>query len=135
MTAALQPVRLINGAEEPAALVAIIMMSLKRIFEEANGTDPMKAMSAILSLYDLKMLCLGQDPAYTDECRGCFGNNRKRLLDLSLVEGEETGPLRVNRQIRNIVDSALNVDMSTFSVTLDDPVDRDGLHPPGGSLE
>lgn len=130
MSDALKPVRLVSGATEPAALVAVVLMSLRGLFDEIDGGDPLKSLPAMLALYDLKMLCLGGDPSYTGDCRGCFGPNRKRLLDLNLVEGGETGPLRVNRQVRNVVDSALNVDMATMVISLSDPIDRDGLHPP-----
>jgi len=81
------PVRLVNGSVEALNLVNVVLMSLKRLFEEMEGSDPAKAMGAMLALYDLKMLCLGDDqlPGQASGARGIRG--RAALL-LDFIERE-----------------------------------------------
>lgn len=106
-----------EGSREVKPVVLTTMMAIKSLFKQAD-----EEMSALLAIYDLYQIAKAEDPNYTGDCQGCFAGNRKKLLDLKLVDGGSTGPLRMHSSIRNVVVSALTLGADRLSVELNSPV-------------
>lgn len=116
-----EEVTLSDGSRQPRVLVTVLMMALRGLYDKATAGD-LEAMPYILALYDLTEICKGVAREYTGECTGCFGRNRKVLLDAALVEGGERGPLTVRDEVRRVVNCALTFNMQAMSVRLQSPV-------------
>lgn len=89
--------KLKNGSEEPAPLVAVTVLSLKKLFESDDMTD-------MLALYDLARGA--KDRSYD------MSFTSKRLRDLGLLD--HAG--RMHDSIRNIAVSALTVEGDTVKL-------------------
>lgn len=89
-------VKLKNGSEEAKPLVAVLMMTLRRLFEEAPT-----------AAYDLVQMC-------RDKTARPWGNNGQVLEEMGLVENG-----RVGTSVRNVVLSAVSGD--GLAMTLSSP--------------
>jgi len=90
----MRTVRLKNGAEEAKPLVGVTMMSLQKL----EQTNP-------IAFYELVMKC-------KDDGHELFGNTGDVLQSLALIQDKRG---QVHNSIKNIVLSAVNVDMSLGS--------------------
>lgn len=82
-------VRLRNGQEEVASLVAVTMMSLDKLIEDGK----------VMVVYELVELC--RDPNHKP-----WGQTGKELKSIGLASQGDSGEWHVHNSIRNVVLSA-----------------------------